>query len=98
MRWRYFAVAAELGIKEGVPCSVCGCLETDILYSPMGISDRQANWIETIWGCDPFADFVVCEGCMEGHCGLSGFPELNADSWLKKRIKEFKAQRAVHTR
>lgn len=76
-----------MGIEGGLCCSVCGHVVTDILYFPVRIDDRQAYWIETIWSCDPFTDFNVCEFCMRGHCGA--VPRLNADNWLEDRIKEF---------
>lgn len=93
MRWIYFTVDAEMGIEEGLPCSVCGRVETDILYFPEGMDDRQADWIKTIWGCDPYSDFCICENCMQGHCGA--VPGLNADNWLEARIRDFKAHKAT---
>ncbi len=89
MRWETLTVEAEMGIQEGLPCSVCGRFETDLVYFPVNINERQAKWIETIWGCHPCENFLVCEGCMEGHCG--SVLGLNADNWLEAKIKGFKA-------
>jgi hypothetical protein len=89
----YISIAGDMGIEEGLPCSVCGHVETDILYFPVEVDDRQAYWIKSIWVCDPYVDFHICEACMEGHCGA--VPGFNADNWLEDRIKEFKTRRAI---
>ena len=37
-----------------------------------------------------YADFGVCEWCIEGHCGA--LPGLNAESWLAKQVKELQPE------
>ncbi len=98
MKWRTLDVEGEMGIHESPPCSVCRHFKTDTLYFPVGADDSQAKWIKTIWSRDHLVDFLVCEDCMEGHCGLTTFPEKNANSWLEKRIKEFKARRKLDSK
>ena len=88
MWWSYTDVASEMGIEEGLPCSVCGCTITDIIYFPEGLSDRQATWIQIIWKCDPYTEFCICEDCMEGHCGAVSW--LTPDNWLEERIEKFR--------
>ncbi len=85
MKWGYYDV-----IDYGLPCSVCGhIVKEDIFYYPTNFNEEQGDWIATIWRCDPYSDFVVCENCMEGHGGL-GYPSLNANNWLERKIVEFK--------
>ena len=84
MKWTYLNVKGDAGIEEGLPCTVCGNLETDILYSPKDFNSDQEEWFERIWNCDPYSDFSVCEGCMSGHCGA--VPGLDADNWLTRQI------------
>jgi hypothetical protein len=77
-------------------CTVCGRIvpdpsiaNGDVLYIPYfeGDSDEHlAAEIERTWHVDPYADFGVCEQCIEGHCGA--VPGLNAETWLAKRVKE----------
>ena len=89
MNWTYFSVKCDAGIEEGLPCSVCGDLDDDILYCPKNFTEEQDSWINKIWHKDPYTEFMVCEMCMEGHCGaVAG---LNADNWLENQIKVFLA-------
>lgn len=101
MRWNYLSVT-EPGF---VPCTVCGrefpdpsIMNGDILYYPnfRGDSDAwQADWIRRIWQVDPYADFAVCEDCMQGHCGA--VYGLNATTWLDNKIEQYLQQRVKET-
>jgi hypothetical protein len=67
-------------------CTVCGrdlsprVYEFGIVYFPENATDQQYGQIENLWNVDPFADFLVCEDCMGGHCGA--VRGLTADKWL----------------
>jgi hypothetical protein len=59
------------------------------MYIPTGLTQQQEEWIERIWDVDPYAEFVVCEACVCGHCGA--VPGLTADLWLDNQVEHFKA-------
>ena len=92
MKWAYFSVTDDAGIEEGIPCSVCGRIQKDILYVSQNMNLEQARWIKVIWNCDPYTDFTVCEECMEGHCGAGNY-SLNANTWLEKQIRKYKKEK-----
>jgi hypothetical protein len=91
MRFTYIHV----DMRWPVYCSVCGRLLPDdtiscgdILYCPRfsESDDWQPDAIEALWGVDPYADFGICESCIQGHCGA--VPDLTPDDWLRKHLKE----------
>ena len=79
------------GLEEGMACSVCGRVETDLLYYPARMDEEDREWIERIWKID-LDLFVVCEECMSGHCGLTGIPGMDADNWLANKIAEYRGK------
>ena len=86
MTWTHFSVRQDAGLEE-LECSVCGCSTDDTLYSPSDMSEEQERLIAKIWKVDPHSDFVVCEDCMEGHCGA--VRGLDADNWLEEQYRRF---------
>lgn len=74
-----------------IKCSVCHEKQVgqDVVYQPRFTDDEQdekrAEQIEMLFGVDPFTEFVVCENCMEGHCGT--VPGKTANKWLEKRAR-----------
>jgi hypothetical protein len=88
MKWENIAVRAGMGLEEGLPCICCKKLETDILYYPTHLSGEQEQTIEKIWGpVDIDSEFLVCEECMDGHCGTA--PWRTPDDWFVTRLKEY---------
>lgn len=87
MRW-YYMSAGDIGME--LPCSVChrSIQGNNILYVPAEMTDEQWEQIEQIWGIDP-AEFVVCENCLEGHCGF--VEDRPPDAWLAKHWAEHEA-------
>jgi len=43
--------------------------------------------ITKMWKVDPYSEFVVCEDCMEGHCGA--VRGLDADNWLEEQYRRY---------
>jgi hypothetical protein len=72
-------------------CSVCHKRQVgqDIVYIPRFTDNKddenRADQIEMMFGVDPFNEFIVCENCMEGHCGV--VPGKTANTWLAERVK-----------
>lgn len=80
---------------EGLRCSVCGHTATeksdderDLFYFPNAnsMTREQADQIENIWDVDPYADFLVCHSCVDGHQGHD--PYCRPDDWLEDWAKE----------
>ena len=46
------------------------------------MSEAQYELIRRLWNVDPLADFLVCEGCMAGHCGA--VPGWTGSRWLSR--------------
>ena len=90
MHWATLAADAELGITDGLSCSICGHPEVGLLYFPQDMSARQATWISRLW-CDP-EQVRICEACVDGHGGVTGIRGLDADNWLERRIAVFQAR------
>jgi hypothetical protein len=96
MKWNHLI----LDDSNPLRCTVCGRVvpdpsipSVDVLYIPYfeGDSDEQlAAEIERSWHVDPYAEFGVCERCIEGHCGA--VPGPNAESWLAKTIMDLQPQ------
>ena len=96
MRWGYLSVVSDMGLTEGLWCTCCRNLETDIIYFLVDDwTAEQEMWIKRIWNVkDLDSDFHICEDCMDGYCGVNlGY---NADTWLERRIEEYEAKRRSH--
>lgn len=74
-------------VENPATCSVCGdsIQVGEVYYYSTHMSDKQVDQIEQIWNVDPFTEFIVCEECLEGHCGAVW--GRTADKWLEDRIK-----------
>lgn len=94
MNLTHFSPKHDAGISDGLPCSVCGHLakDTDVLFTVNDTTEYQEEWIRKIWNKDPHTEFMVCEGCLDGHRGKE--PGLTADEWLEEKNEQFEAQRA----
>jgi hypothetical protein len=94
MKWKYLWAFPDS--NGWLPCTVCrrdfpdpSIVNGDFMYIPTGLTQQQEEWIERIWDVDPYAEFVVCEACVCGHCGA--VPGLTADLWLDNQVEHFKA-------
>lgn len=70
MKWRTLSVEAEMGIKEGMPCSVCGKVVHDLMFFPADTYEGEAKRLVDAWRSDPAKEssrepdqFFVCEDC-----------------------------------
>lgn len=85
---------------EGLRCTACGHTafiktddECDLFYFPEAdsMTREQTDQIADIWNVDPYADFLVCHNCLDGHD-----PMCRAHDWLDELVKEaVKIQRGV---
>lgn len=78
--------------ENGRYCSVCGCLERYKMYYLMGADEKDTAWIDIMWRCTSLADFGICKKCAEESYG---YPRLDADEWLQKKILEYEDNRKV---
>ena len=94
MKWLYNQVESLGGEESPWICGVCKnpIEEGETAYSPLTLSDEQADWIFRIWQEQPF-EFCVCEGCLEGHCGY--VHGLTPNKWLRDRIREYQASQKL---
>jgi hypothetical protein len=99
MKWTYVQCVEPCP----TPCGVCGrhlpdptIRGGDIIYSPAfrDGDEWRADAIERIWNVDPYADFAVCEECMEGHCGA--VPGKNANNWLARKAAAYDGHLSRH--
>jgi hypothetical protein len=91
MRWHYIEV-----FEKGIKCSIC---QTDIqevsdcnwYYVPILDDSEEDNergkQIEMLFKVDRFANFQICENCMQGYCGA--VPGLDANNWLEEKLVEY---------
>jgi hypothetical protein len=63
MKWKYLNVTAEMGIDEGLPCSLCGRLVKDEIYfltdyenAPEEVQELLKRWILENWFAESVSD------------------------------------------
>lgn len=90
MNWVFVKIKEFEGWKEPFLCSVCGKTIDKTWYYPEDLTEEEAKWIEKIWECEPFTEFVVCENCLAGY--IEAIKGADSGKWLKDRIMYFKEQ------
>ena len=55
-------------------------MKDGVLYIPVDATKEQYKHIAKFFKVDPYAKFLVCENCMQGHYGA--VPGLTADNWI----------------
>jgi hypothetical protein len=65
--WRYMVVDKRFPLK----CTICGkAIPTDgepcgdVLHYPDDLSEEEYHDLKAAWAVDPYADLIVCNGCM----------------------------------
>jgi hypothetical protein len=91
MKWCFASVQEDMRLDEGFPCAVCGEVSNNILYYPIQMRQQDADWIETIWNCNPYLDFYICEMCLQGHD--DSMHNRSADTWLTMKIEEYRKKK-----
>ena len=66
----YYVTAADFSPHDidVAPCAVCRRPfneERDTAYYPASLTTEQETLIEATFGCDPYADFLICQECLE---------------------------------
>ena len=73
MRWVEINLERDMGVTDGIKCSVCGNVEFEKMYIPNGFTDEQWDLIEKLFGSPE--TFWICKKCLE-----PGFQYM--DHWL----------------
>lgn len=65
--WRYMEVYADAPLK----CTICGASLpangacSGVAHVPNDVNDEEYTMLRAMWGVDPYADLIVCDGCMK---------------------------------
>jgi hypothetical protein len=82
MKWKSLNVTGDMGLAEGLPCSICALMVTDEIYFLTDYEDapEEAKALVEQWekfrraeagaddtgALDPYVDFHVCVECKDG--------------------------------